>query len=122
MKLMPFVIAFAVSAGVLGSSREGMSTDSDGYYWAFFPASCGDFVDARRTNSDKFYKWWLAGYLTALNDQIPDTYNLVGSDDLSGPLLWLENWCSKNPLKGMGEGARELVLELYPHRQQAKPK
>jgi hypothetical protein len=41
----------------------------------------------------------MAGYLTALNDQLPETYNLVGSDDLSGPMLWVESWCNKNLLK-----------------------
>jgi hypothetical protein len=49
-----------------------------------------------------------------MNDLLAQTYNLVGSDDLSGPMLWIENWCGKNPLRGLAEASSALVHELYP--------
>jgi hypothetical protein len=116
------MLTFAVSLGVLGMPREGFSKDKDGFYMAFFTVSCSKYVEARRTHSDEEYEWWLAGYLTGLNNELPNTFNLVGSDDLSGPMLWLEDWCNKNPLKSMAEGAQAFVLELYPKRQQSRPK
>ena len=122
MKLVPVMLAFAVSLAVLGMPREGFSKDKDGFYMAFFAVSCRKYVVARRTHSDEEYEWWLAGYLTGLNNELPNTFNLVGSDDLSGPMLWLEDWCNKYPLKSMAEGAQAFVLELYPKRQQSRPK
>jgi hypothetical protein len=113
MKLMPFVLAFAISAGAVTLSYDALSADrKTGASWEFSLVSCGKFVDARRSNTAGVYQWWLAGYLSAMNQQLPDTYNLVGSDDLHGPMLWLENWCVQNPLKDMQDGADELFLEL----------
>jgi hypothetical protein len=122
MKLISGVLAFAVSFGVLGVSREGMSMDKTGYYWVFHDASCGQLVDARRNKEDGPYEAWLAGYLTAMDIELPDTTNLVGSDDLSGPVLWVENWCIKNPLEPFAHAAWALVRDLYPQRQKAAPK
>ena len=121
-KLLRLMLVFAVSVGVLGVSREGAAMDANGMYWQVSAVSCWEFVESRRNGTDGPFKWWLAGYLTAMNDLLAETYNLVGSDDLSGPMLWIENWCGKNPLRGLAEASSALVHELYPRRQQSAPK
>ena len=121
MRFLPVILALAAAVTALGLPSAGWSKDSQGNY-AEHGVTCGKFVEARRSHTDFVDKWWLAGYLTAMNYEMPDTYSLVGSDDLSGSMLWLENWCIKNPLSDLTDGAQALVRELYPNRQKEGPK
>ncbi len=79
-------------------------------------------MEARHNETDSLYEWWLSGFLSAMNLALADTYNLVGFDDLHGPMLWLENWCTQNPQKTIQDGAAALVRDLYPRRQKTAPK
>ena len=78
IKLLRLVLAFAASVCVLGVPREGVAMDPNGMYWQFSAVSCREFVESRRNGTDGPFKWWLAGYLTAMNDLLAETYNLVG--------------------------------------------
>lgn len=59
---------------------------------------------------------WVAGYLTAYNQFTPDTYNILGNSDLIGVLLWIKNYCEKNPLDSAAAALKNLTPELYPRR------
>ena len=53
---------------------------------------------------------------------MPETYALVVDDEqLVGPLKFMEDWCTLNPLRDFVDGAGELIDELYPRRQQKAP-
>jgi hypothetical protein len=63
---------------------------------------------------------YVSGWLSSYNATAQDTYNIVPGG-ISGAMLWLDNYCTKNPLKNLDDGLRELVTEAYPSRQQKAP-
>lgn len=118
---MKRLVPYAAALCALTLSEPALAVDQNGAYWGFSGITCGQFIDDRVHKTDTVDRWWLAGWLSAWNDATPNTFNLLGSDDLSGAMLWIENWCRQNPLKSMSEGARELVNVLYPTRQTKAP-
>jgi hypothetical protein len=114
-------IPCAAALYVLISIEPAVAVDQNGGYWVFNNTTCGQLIDDRARAADGPDRLWLAGWLSAYNEQTPNTFNLVASDDLSGAMLWIENWCRQHPLSAMAEGARELVKALYPTRQTKAP-
>lgn len=117
-----------------GNARAGSSTGS---YARFGLFSCADFLNrysaevaARNAyggSGDRLYtpdyialKYYVNGWLSAYNMMAMDTYNIVpnGSD---GAILWLINYCNKNPLNTFDDGLQALIKEAYPSRQQNAP-
>ena len=130
MALRGVVGAMLLVFALCGNARAGGS--STGNYYSFDPFSCADFVsaysaeaaarNANRGGTTAFLviKYYVAGWLTAYNWLTPDTYNIVPGG-LDGAALWLNNYCTKNPLKTLERGLHELVAEAYPSRQQNAP-
>ena len=79
-------------------------------------ASCGKYIEARKSASDSKYQAWLAGYITALNVTEKDTYNLMGATDWGGMMLWIENYCTENPLEKFEGAAQAISAKLLPTR------
>ncbi len=86
--------------------------------------SCGLYVAARDEGrrggnvKERYHISWIAGYLTAYNLKTPDTYDIGGQTIL----LWLENYCKRNPLAGLAKAVELLTVELHPKRIRTKPK
>jgi hypothetical protein len=80
--------------------------------------SCGAYLEARKVrNPDALhYTTWLTGYMTALNQQMSDTYDLSGSTDVAGLMGWLDNWCHQHPTEYFAYASYALVKFLYPKR------
>src|SRR5438128_1255268 len=98
----------------------GICADADGNYTIVGVGfdSCGRYVqETRRGPSSSFpYRGWIGEYLTAVNLSTPNTYHIAGTTDLDGLMLWLENYCNKNPLKPFYNAVENLINELYPKR------
>jgi hypothetical protein len=56
------------------------------------------------------------GWLTAYNKFTPDTANII-PNGVDGAALWLNNYCTKNPLSNLHDALQALVTEAYPSRQ-----
>ena len=76
--------------------------------------NCGDWI---RTSKERpFDRGWLIGYMSGLSFM----YEAFGKKD--DPLskvssgnqiyVWMDNYCQKNPLKDVANGAETLFLEL----------
>jgi len=78
--------------------------------------SCGKFIEKRRNRQDTGYMHWVTGYLTAINLERPMTYNILGTTDIHGAMLWLENYCQRYPLIDVNDAVDALADELYPKR------
>jgi hypothetical protein len=68
---------------------------------------------------DKIVEHWIAGFVTAHNFYVTDTYDVAGKsamDDLKGRL---EKSCRNNPKQYFAEAVITLVQELHPQRLKA---
>ncbi len=108
------------------------ASDVDGKFAVSVPkgeiGSCEQYVAARdkarrgEYRDQNLHFSWMLGYLTAYNTQTPDTYDIQGQTDLSGILVWLENYCKQNPLHGFIDAMTLLMDELHPKRIRKLPK
>lgn len=85
--------------------------------------SCGKFIAAANEGTyQKNWKQWneyytyMQGYLTGLNQYIPDNKNILGGTDQDGAMAYLEKYCRDNPLSSYMDALDSLVTELYPKR------
>ncbi len=127
MKKLLLLVLLLVSAGAWGS-------DKDGYTAVVSGRSCDEFIELRKTlqkpdadvtNTASVMDYshtlgWIAGYLTALNWQTPDTYQILGKTDFKSTVSWLEDYCRENPRNDLSRGMRALTIKLYPHRYKSK--
>jgi hypothetical protein len=103
--LLPASLAHAADAN--GASRiRGSGADS-----------CAKFLDDRRSSLlVEPYRDWLDGFLTALNTQIPNTYDIAGGTDMDGILEWISKWCEVNPGSTFLTGVQAYVTFAYRSR------
>jgi len=115
---------------LLLTSTGAWGSDKDGYTAVVSGRSCEEFIELRQkqgepnadvkdTASLMAYSHalgWIAGYLTALNWQTPDTYQILGNTDFKSAVSWLENYCRENPGNDLSRGMRALTIKFYPHR------
>jgi len=83
----------------------------------FGGSDCGQWVNRRDSAISKTAaELWLAGYMSGINSMYvtyskrADALNKV--DSLEQMVLWMDNYCTKNPLNRVTTGALELFLEL----------
>ena len=99
-------------------SISAWAVDKDDYYKSFGHQSCGRYIEIRKVRgwerTARFY--WVAGYITAYNGWIPDTYSIAGSSDIESIMLWLDNYCGANPVNSITVAMEHLIAELRPKR------
>ncbi|WP_282607424.1 peptidoglycan-binding domain-containing protein [Pelagibius sp. Alg239-R121] len=81
-------------------------------------ANCGAYIEARQQNAPAFYQFggWINGYLTALNQLTPETYDLApwqSSDLLAGVIL---RNCRENPEQRFVKTVAAMVSSLNEQR------
>jgi len=127
MKKLLLLLVMLTSVGAWGS-------DKDGYTAVVSGRSCDEFIELRKTlekpdadvtdtASVMAYSHalgWIAGYLTALNWQTPDTYQILGKTDFKSAVSTLENYCRENPRNDLSRAMRALTIKLYPGRYKTK--
>jgi hypothetical protein len=77
--------------------------------------SCGKFIESRRNNNKLDYLThlcWMGGFITSVNVNNADTYNLIGHTDMDGVMLWMENYCQRNPLDTFTNAAQSFVYYM----------
>lgn len=97
-------------------------------YWSFGSSDCGQWM--KRTDSvgiKNAREAWLAGYLSGINamyraEEIkraaslwpyqPDDDPLGKVNSIDQLILWMDNYCTKNPLSNVPKGGKELFTEL----------
>jgi anthranilate/para-aminobenzoate synthase component II len=74
---------------------------------------CGKWVNGQsKTPPNYNHRAWLAGFISGLNQDkwYEDALSKTSSADQI--FLWMDNYCKKNPLKEVNNGAYELMQEL----------
>ncbi len=82
-------------------------------YTYFGMPDCGQWINNKKP-SDRV---WLFGFMSGLNSMYTLRTKDGGDplDSLSSAeqiVVWMDNYCQKNPLKKVGEGAADLFVEL----------
>jgi hypothetical protein len=75
-------------------------------------SDCGQWVSISKSNSS--LRAWLLGYLSGLNSgqEVTKSDPLDKINSSQQIFLWMDNFCQKNPLKNVQEGANTLYFEL----------
>jgi hypothetical protein len=69
---------------------------------------------------DKIVEHWIAGFLTAHNLYVSDTYDVAGKAKMDELKTRLEKSCRANPKQHFAEAVITLVQELHPQRVKAE--
>lgn len=75
-------------------------------------SDCGQWV--AKSKSDFAMKTWLLGYMSGVSAGVSTSQNdsLKKINSSAQIFLWMDNFCTKNPLKSVQDGGNELFLEL----------
>ena len=114
---------FAAGCVALVSSTQCHAYDSSGKYILLGVASesCGEYVGYRRKGEDNAFRGYITGYLTYVNINIPNTYDIRGGRDMDSLLLWVEKYCTDNPLEQFSDAVVALEQELTKVKHREKP-
>ncbi len=82
--------------------------------------TCASFLDVPVEKRGLYYSW-LAGYLTAYNYLVRDTYSIAEYSGLTRTNEWLEKYCREHSHNLLHEAARMFVTERYRIRLKQKP-
>lgn len=129
-----------VVLAIVAGSAELYAIDSNSRYFAYGVGqrSCEDYVKFREKRLetleqryerytkdelyeivDKIVEHWIAGFLTAHNLYVSDTYNLAGKTTMDELKARLEKSCRANNKQYFAEAVIALVQELHPQRVKA---
>jgi hypothetical protein len=108
----------ALALGVVTLSATAV--DANGKFGAHGARSCGEFLEAQK-NPDKLYEravieGWMMGWVTGYNTMARDTYDIMGTTNLSSIRQWMTDYCAKNPQDPLSTGMIELALALQGSR------
>jgi len=79
------------------------------------------FTNEQQADYEQLVRYWLAGFGTAWNYIMTDTYDVTGHSTTQQIWDWLENYCEKNPDKKLVDAAILLVHDLHPNRIREEP-
>lgn len=127
---------------IAAASSNLYAIDSNGRYFAYGlgQRSCADYVKFREKKLDtleqqhprytkdelyeivdKIVEHWIAGFLTAHDLYVSDTYNVAGNTTMDDMKSRLENICRANTKEYFAEAMVTLVQQLNPQRVKADP-
>jgi hypothetical protein len=108
--------------------------DSNGRYFALGVGSrsCADYVkysekkldnftDEQYEIADKIIEHWVAGFMTAHNFYVTDTYDVVGAVTIDQLQERIEKHCRANPNKRVAESIVLIAEELHKNRVRVDP-
>jgi len=88
--------------------------------YSYYLISCGSYVGHRQTGVESNYTtadtFYVAGWLSAYNRLKPDA-DIPDDTTLDDIMLWLEQYCRKNPLSNVEEGLFVLADEVKPRHE-----
>ena len=82
--------------------------------------TCASFLGVPETQRGLYYSW-LAGYLTAYNYLVRETYSIAEYTGLARTNDWFERYCREHPERMLHEAARQFVAERYRIRAKRGP-
>jgi hypothetical protein len=135
MRFVWFVIAsFLGLLLVSGWPSNTLAMDINGRYFALGVGSrpCVDylkysekklenFTDEQYEIADKIIEHWVAGFMTAHNFYVTDTYDVVGTVTIDQMQERIEKYCRANPNKRVAESIILIAEDLHKNRIRVDP-
>jgi hypothetical protein len=135
MKFAWLVMAtFLGSILISGGLSNTLAMDTNGRYFALGVGSkpCADylkyaekklenFTDEQYEIADKIIEHWVAGFMTAHNFYVTDTYDVVGTVTIDQMQERIEKYCRANPNKRVAESIVLIAEELHKNRIRIDP-
>jgi hypothetical protein len=128
------IITFLGSPLVSGGLSNTLAIDGNGRYFALGVGSrsCSDYIkysekrlknftDEQYEIADKIIEHWVAGYMTAHNFYVMDTYDVVGTVTIDQLQERIEKYCRANPNKRVAEAMTSIAEELHKNRIRVDP-
>ena len=88
--------------------------DERGSWTPYAARSCGAWLENRQEGG-----WveiidgnWLTGFITGANLYRPGKKNYLEGTDVKSARIWIDNYCTKNPLRDAADAAADLIKEL----------
>jgi hypothetical protein len=113
----------------LGGLANTLAMDTNGRYLALGVGSrsCADYVkysekklanftDEQYEIADKIIEHWVAGFMTAHNFYVTDTYDVVGTITIDELQDRIEKYCRANPNNRVAEAMVAIVQQLHTNR------
>ena len=73
--------------------------------------SCDKWINAPEDTGERAQlRMWMLGYLSGLNTE--SSTDFLQDRDVDGLLVWIDNYCRRNPLHPMPRAIQEFVQEL----------
>ena len=130
-------LAVAISLGTLlifGNFSKTLAIDGNGRYFALGVGSrsCPDhvkysekrlenFTDEQYEIADKIIEHWVAGFMTAHNFYVTDTFDAVGTVTIDQLQERIEKYCRANPNKRVAEAMVAIAQDLHNNRIRVDP-
>jgi len=128
------IVTFLGSLLISGGLSTTLALDSNGRYYALGigSRSCGDhlkFSEKRLENftpeqyeiADVIIEHWVAGFLTAHNFYVMDTYDVVGTVTMDQLEERIDKYCRANPNSRVAEAMTAIAQELHKNRLRVDP-
>ena len=133
-------VIFAVALSFLFASSTVYAVDSNNRYFAYGlgQKTCQDYINFREKKLDaleqqyqrytkdelyeivdKIVEHWIAGFLTAHNLYVSDTYDVAGKTNMDDLKNRLENACRANTKEYFAQSMISVVQQLNPQRVRA---
>jgi hypothetical protein len=136
---VPILLTFVVVIAATGSRLYAVDRNKSYYAYGVGQQSCEDYVKLREKKletleqqherytkdelyeiSDKAVEYWIAGFLTAHDLYVADTFNVAGNTNMDDLKARLENICRANGKQYFAEAMFTLVQQLNPQRVKAQ--
>jgi len=128
------IVTFLGSLLISGGLSNTLAIDNNGRYFALGVGSrsCSDYIkysekrlenfsDEQYEIADKIIEHWVAGFMTAHNFYVMDTYDVVGTITIDELQDRIEKYCRANPNKRVAEAMVAIAQELHANRIKVDP-
>ena len=108
---------------LLWGAPPAAGADKAGNYavWGKGGKSCHAYNQSRAAKTDRDFREYAMGYITAYNTLADDTYNIIGDMTLLDMLAWLDDYCAEKPIHGFEQAMAGLLLERHESRHRVPP-
>ena len=114
-------LASLVLCAVLLAPAWGRDAEGDYKAQGLGADTCISFLTTGFKDRGLYFSW-IAGYLTAYNYLVRDTYSIAEYSGLSRTNAWLEDYCNSHPDHLLHRALKQFVTDNYRVRLKTGPK